>query len=482
MKNLILSLFLLVCFGYGHAQFNQNNHKITVFNIKDFGAIGDSVTLDTKAIQKAIDACTAKGGGTVRVPAGKFQVGTIILKNNVTLSLDYGAYLLGSQNINDYDATLRVPREESNSQCLIYAEDATNITIEGLGVIDGRGTNKAFPADKFNKNARPRLIRMENCNQISLQGVTLKRPAFWGLHLIDCTNIHINNITIRFRNNNVNNDGIDIDGCQNVLIENCDIISGDDGICLKSSLNPCRNVIVRNCVVSSGTAPFKIGTSSRGGFMDVNVSNCYFYDCPMGALKIELVDGGRLENIDISRITMKNVGSPVFIRLGNRGRVYKNFKAQIQNADAKPEGAPIGSIKNVRISDIVAEVTIEDLNERTPGIYHPPTFIKEFPDQMMAQAGPIMITGIPDHYIENVTLENIDISFPGLGTKKHKKNKVAEDIARYPEQFFFGILPSWGAYIRHAKNITFKNVKMQTREADARDEIITDDVIKFVNN
>ena len=201
---------------------------------------------------------------------------------------------------------------------------------------------------------------MTNCDQLTFSGITYRRPAFWGLHLIDCRNIHFNAITVRFRNNNFNNDGLDLDGCENVLIENCDIDSGDDAICLKSSKNPCRNIVVRGCRVASNTAPLKFGTSSRGGFIDVKVTNCYFYDSPMGAIKLQLVDGGRLENVDISRIVMENVGNPIFIRLGNRGRTYDRRTGGGQGADIQPEGAPIGQLKNIRIRDVVAKVTIED--------------------------------------------------------------------------------------------------------------------------
>ncbi|MBU2950941.1 glycoside hydrolase family 28 protein [Tamlana agarivorans] len=485
MKNILVAIFGLFFSSISFAQMpfyaTNINFNDNVIDVRSKGAVGDSITLDTKAFQKAIDACTNSGGGVVRVPAGKYHIGTIILKNNVTLSLDFGAHLLGSQNFDDYRHDLKVAREEANSMCLIYAEDASNITIEGLGVIDGRGTPEAFPKwgegkGKSRKRLpRPRLVRFENCNQVKLSGVTFKRPAFWGVHIVDGTNIHIDGITIRFAGNNVNNDGLDIDGCQNVRIENCDIESGDDGICLKSSLNPCRNYVIRNNIVKSHTSPLKFGTSSAGGFIDIDVSNNYFYDCPMGGIKLELVDGGKMENINISRITMKNVGSPLFIRLGNRGRIYENFTEQIQDADAKPEGAPIGSVKNIRITDLVAEVVIPPVqagHSSNPNGYT---------DRQRAQAGPIMIAGIPGHYIENVVLENIEISYPGLGTKEDAKRVVAEDVARYPEQYFFGILPSWGAYIRHAKNVTFKNVKMTTREADKREMIIVDDVDNFIN-
>ena len=204
---------------------------------------------NTEAIQKTIDACHAAGGGMVLVPAGDFVTGTLHLKSHITLSLDYGASLLGSQNQADYPTDKLRRAREGQSECLLYAEDATDIRLEGLGVIDGRGTPEAFPetpAGRGGGDRRPRLLRFEGCENLTFSGLTYKRPAFWGLHLVDCKNIHFDAITVRFLNNGQNNDGLDLDGCENVLIENCDIQSGDDAICLKSSRNPCRNVVVRD--------------------------------------------------------------------------------------------------------------------------------------------------------------------------------------------------------------------------------------------
>ena len=445
------------------------------FNLKDFGGIGDGVTLNTTALQKAIDACTEAGGGVLRIPSGRYVIGTVEMKSNVTLSLDHGAELLGSQKMEDYPTDKIRPAREGQSQCLFYAEGATNIRLEGLGVIDGRGDSEHFPrrSGPRGRDTRPRLFRFENCKNLTFSGLTYKNPAFWGIHLIDCRKIHFTGVKVRMRNNNYNNDGLDLDGCEDVLIENCDINTGDDGICLKSSKNPCRNITVSGCRVSSNTAPLKLGTSSRGGFINVKVTNCYFYDSPMGAIKLQLVDGGRLENIDISRIVMKNVGNPIFIRLGNRGSTFSRDRSQ---------KAPVGTLRNVRISDVVAEVTVEDREkaasapykglkvDRTPGVT----------DKEKSKAGPIMITGIPGHLIENVTLKNVKISYPGGGTTDDAKRKVPEDIERYPEQFFFGVLPSWGAYIRHAKNIEFNKVELTLRGEDAREKLFLEDVQGFI--
>jgi len=436
--------------------------KPKTFNIKSYGAVGDGEAMDTEAIQKTIDACHAAGGGMVLVPPGDFVTGTLHLKSHITLSLDYGASLLGSQNLEDYPTDKLRRAREGQSACLLYAEDATDIRFEGLGVIDGRGTPEAFPKRMPGRRGdrRPRLLRFESCENLTFSGLTYKRPAFWGLHLVDCRNIHFNAVTVRFLNNQPNNDGLDLDGCENVLIENCDIKSGDDAICLKSSRNPCRNVEVRGCRVCSHTAPLKFGSSTHGGFINVSLTNSYFYDSPMGAMKLALVDGGRLENIRISRLVMENVGCPIFIRLGNRGSTF-----------GKGGKAPVGTLKNVRISDVVARVTLQDRDQSG-----------DYSEREKAKAGPIMISGIPGHYVEDIVLENIKISFPGYASEEEAKRVVPEDENRYPEQFFFGVLPAWGAYIRHAKNIEFKNVELSLRGEDARQKIVLDDVEGFVNH
>ena len=469
---------------------SQQEIRARVFNVVDFGAVNDGKTINTEALQKAIDTCNEAGGGLLRVPLGEYVTGTIQIKSNVILSLEYGASILGSANHDDYPTENLRPSREGQSETLLYAEDASNFSLEGLGTIDGRGTVENFPknAGPNGRDDRPRLIRFENCKNFTLSGLTYKNPGFWGIHLVDCHDLHINAVTIRFHENQPNNDGLDIDACERVLIENCDIIAGDDAICLKSTLKPCRDITVRNCRISSHTAPLKFGTSSTGGFINVNVSNCYFYDSPMGAIKLQVVDGGRMENINISRIQMDNVGCPIFIRLGNRGRTYgANTHTGPNTGPGGSEGQPVGSVKGIRISDINATVNFEDRAAnaaRVAKIHKRPSEPKTGPrtERERAKAGPIMIAGIPGHLIEDVVLENITISYPGTGTAEEAKNVPAEDISRYPEQFFFGVLPSWGAYIRHAKNIEFKNVVMTAREPDARERIVLDDVEGFQEN
>ena len=480
-KTLIIACFFSLLAGFSASAKGEAPQQ---FNVLEFGATGDGSTLDTVALQKAIDACS-EVGGVIRIPAGRYVIGTVEMKSNVTLSLDHGAELLGSQKLEDYPVDKIRPAREGFSECLFYAADATNIRFEGLGVIDGRGSADHFPrgSKSGGRKTRPRLFRFENCENLTFSGLTYKNPAFWGIHLIDCRKVHFTGVKVRMRNNNYNNDGLDLDGCEDVLIENCDIDAGDDGICLKSSKNPCRNIVVRDCVVSSNTAALKFGSSSSGGFINVDVSNCYFHNSPMGGIKLQLVDGGLMENISISRITMEEVGSPIFIRLGDRGHNFtKNTKTGTnQGEEARTKEIPVGKIRNIRISDVVAKVTIEDREKATEAHYRKlqNNQAPGVTDKERAKAGPIMITGIPGHFVEDVVLENIEISYTGLGSAADAKREVPEDIARYPEQYFFGVLPAWGAYIRHAKNIRFKNVRMTTRAEDLREEVKLVDVEGF---
>lgn len=418
------------------------------FNIRSFGATGDGTTLDTEGIQKAIDTCATAGGGQVLIPSGNYVTGTLRMKDHVTLHLEKGATLLGSTNLADY-ATDIVGSIEAPAfnRCLIYAHSAKNISFTGSGWIDARGSKTHFPEKVGNGlGERPMLLRLIACQDVVFQDLNFKNSASWGLHLVDCDRVRFNGIRIESQNNNVNNDGIDLDGCQDVEIIKCHINAGDDAICPKSTTERlCKNIVVRDCVLSSHTAGFKLGTSSRGGFVNIEVTNTKFVDCPMGAIKLLLVDGGRMENVLLSDLKMERVGGPIFVRLGNRGRAYHQPTEQIYDGDQKPEGVPPGIIRNIHIKNIDATIT---------------------GDQRDRQG--IMMTGIPGHRIENIVMENIRITLPGGGTEPEAKRIVPEDIARYPEQFFFGVLPSSFLYARHIKGLSLKNITVTFEKTDAR--------------
>ncbi len=425
------------------------------YDIRDFGAKGDGESLDTAAIQAAIDACGRNGGGVVVVPAGRYVTGTIKLKSKVTLEVAEGGEILGSKDLADYATDIQDSIEAPKfSKCLIYAENAEDITICGQGVIDGRGLMKDFPVKLDGElQERPMLMRFVECRDIKFEDITLKDAASWCVHLVSCEKIRVDNVKIDSMVNH-NNDGFDLDGCEDIVIENSHIVSGDDSICPKSTTGRLtKNMLVKNCRVSSNTAAFKCGTSSAGGFKDIVVTDCVFYDCRMGCIKLLMVDGGVLEDIEISNIKMENVEGPLFIRLGNRGRVYNKPTEQVYEKDVRSEGAAVGKVRNVKIYNIQATVKGSD----------------------KARQG-MMISGVPGYMVEDVLLEDIEISFSGGGTAEDARLVVAEDEARYPEQFFFGVLPSYGLYLRHAKGITLDNVRFELQSEEKRPAIVCDDV------
>lgn len=253
--------------------------------------------------------------------------------------------------------------------------------------------------------------------------------------------------------NNPNNDGINFDGCSNVTLTNSSIQSGDDSICLKSSIpKACENITISNCNVSSNCAAFKLGTASGFTFRNISISDCNFFDCAKGTIKILMVDGGLIENLNINNINIDRCASPIFIRLGNRGRSYDVAVNQNYKQGAKPEGRPVGALRNVSITNFKG--TAVSLDKAENGM---------------------MFTGIPNHYIENVRLENIDITYNGFG-ETDSNIVVPEDEARYPEQNFFGVLPSYGLYLRHVKGLQMKNVSLKLSSADNRPACYFDDV------
>ena len=421
----------------GASSVMETNPNRGASNVKDFGAIGDGLTLDTVALQKAIEACAAGGGGTVWFPPGRYLSGTLFLKSRVTLRLDSGATLLGSRRLEDYPWTLASIRSYADNytgRSLIYGEQLEQIGLEGRGVIDGQGG-----AFKGPYQARPYLLRIIGCRDVSVRDVTLKDSAMWVQHYLACEGVRLDGLTVRSKCN-ANNDGIDLDGCQQVRIANCDIQSGDDAIALKSTLErPCKQVVVANCLLSSDCNAFKLGTESNGGFENILLSNCALYDTRLAGLALEVVDGGTLDGVSISHVTMQNVKGPIFIRLGNRGRPFK----------ADPAAPGIGSLRNVSLSDIQA-----------------------------TGAGPTgcSITGLPGHPVEKVTLSQIRIRFAGGRKEADARRAVPEKPGAYPEYSMFGVLPAFGFYCRHARHLAFEHVDVSAAAPEERPSLTCEDV------
>lgn len=450
-----------------------------IYDVMEYGAKGDGLTLDTSALQAAIDACAAQRGGTVFVPSGIYLTGTLVLRDNVTLYLSVDATLLGSTDIADY-----APGEPGDDfhfrHCILYARDARNIAIKGQGTVDGQGA--AFPCvsrqdsipafqgkvkqqtryvpiteQKARPYERPMLIIFLNCQNISVREILVKNSASWGVHLVACDNVWLEGIRVQNRAR-PNGDGLDLESCRHVFISNCNIDCDDDGICLKSSIaeRPCENFVITNCIISSNTAAVKFGTPSRGGFRNIVISNCAFYNCGMGAIKLLSVDGGTLENVTITNISMDHVEGPIFMRLGNRGSRFR-IPGFSDDGDAQHGEPTVSVLRNVTISNIEASVRAVEVTD---------PMLRVDVDPKTKQG--IFITGLQGQYIENITLRDIHITFPGGGTRDEAAIVVPEDEKMYPEQFFFGKLPAYGAVIRYTRGITFNNVCFELAEDDLR--------------
>ncbi len=444
MRNLA---FFMFCLLSGLTSQGEN------LNVLDLGANPDGKTLNTTIIQKAIDLCSQTGGGEVIFPPGKYLTGSIILKSEVCLNLQKGATLIGSTNIEDYHRVkpdyLALRTGQKTIQ-LIFAEEQDNIGIIGSGTIDGQG--KAFVRQGNDEGIlRPHVIQFINCKNVKIEGVFMTNSAAWMQHYLACDNLYIKGISV-YNHCNCNNDGIDIDGCHDVIISDCIIDSDDDGICLKStSPRLCRNVTVSNCVVHSHCNSLKLGTETTGGFQNIQISNCLvspseketvIYGKPEGqsAISVEMVDGGILDQVSFDHISILETGCPIFIRLGNRARKYTQ--------EAPPP--LIGSLRNVSITNVIATTSFKTTSN---------------------------ITGIPGAYVENIYLGNIQITNKSEGTAEDVAMVLPENDESYPTSEMFGnVLPASGFFVRHVKNITFENVRLILENLNVLPAFVLDDV------
>lgn len=428
--------------------------------MRAYGAKGDGTTGDGAAIAKAIGAAAAAGGGTVRFGAGTYLSGSVHLRSNITLFFDQGATLVaaGPGQDGQYD-----PPEDNPAagkfqdfghthwhNSLIWGEGLENVSILGPGRLWGRGLvrNDDGPDGRGNKT-----ISLKLCRNVTIRDVTIQHGGWFGILATGVDNLTIDNLRI-----DTNRDGMDIDCCRNVHVSNCSVNSpNDDGICLKSSygLGQARateNVTVTNCGVSGfdegtlldgtlgrtrrgGTGRIKFGTESNGGFKNITVSNCTFNFC--NGLALETVDGGLLEDVSISNITMRDiVAAPIFLRLGSRLR--------------GPAGTAVGALRRVNISDVV----VYNADPRYAAI----------------------LSGIPGHPLEDVALSNIQIWYGGGGTKAQAVIKPPEQEAAYPEPSMFGAMPCYGFFLRHVKGVTLENIGLHTLAEDQRPAFALEDV------
>jgi polygalacturonase len=439
------------------------------FDVKKYGAAGNGETLDTAAINKAIETAASAGGGTVYFPAGTYLSFSIHLKSNIALYLDQGAILLaatpGEQG--GYDPAEPNPWGDEHKyqdfghshwhDSLIWGEGLENISILGPGLIYGQGLGKWDRPD--DKGAGNKAIALKLCHNVIIRDVTFLMGGHFCILPTGVDNFTIDNVKI-----DTNRDGINVDCCRNVRISNCTVNSpNDDAIVLKSSFalgyaRATENVTITNCQVTGydegtfldGTfkqtqqqAPdrggvtgrIKFGTESNGGFKNITISNCVFEHCR--GLALETVDGGLLEGVTISNITMRDITNcPFFLRLGRRMR--------------GPEGLTVGKLRRVNISNVI----VYNAEPRYGSL----------------------IMGIPGHAIEDVKLSNIRILVKGGAVKEQAEVEVPELEDGYPDPRVFGEIPAYGFFIRHVKGIEFNNVDVGFMNDDFRPAFILDDV------
>ena len=442
----------------------QSVPSANLFNPRQFGAIADGKALDSPAINAAINACNKAGGGVVYCSPGRYLCGTVELKSNVTLYLEAGAVILGSTDVQVYTPKPGPdPTADAGQSHLLYARDVENVSVVGLGKIDGQGqsfwgaTNrKPVPdtekwSDARHLDWKPRarvspMIELVNCTNLRLESIELTGASGWTLRPINCTRVFIQGITIRNPAIGPNTDGIDLTGCQHVVISDCLIDTGDDAICLKSE-NPygdtpqiSKNIAVTNCIITSSTNGFKIGTATQGGFENITFSNSTIVSSDpdiasrmVAGLAIEMVDGGWIEGLVISGIQIQDARAPLLIRRGKRSNPFPTDKA---------------GLRGVQIEGVQATGAILTSS----------------------------ITGIPGMEIEDVRLSNIHIDTVMPGNKEWLHASVPEVPAAYPQSRMFGWLPASGLYCRHVQGLSLRDVSFTAPVQEWRNTMIFDDV------
>ncbi|HQK40590.1 MAG TPA: glycosyl hydrolase family 28 protein, partial [Flavobacterium alvei] len=327
---------------------------------------------------------------------------------------------------------------------LFYGDHIQNVTITGKGTIDGQGDyNKwMYVKDLGTEKDRPSILAFVASKNITVSQITLIDPACWTQVYIESDHIKIQNIKVDSGKLTPNRDGIDIVDCHDVLIENCDIKSEDDGICFKSgSEYGCKDIVVKNCVidklnVNAGNA-FKLGTDGLGSFTNFDVSGLIIKNVKQNsAIAIESMDGAVIDNISVSDCTITNSGQAIFILLANRNRTVPGRKPRI------------GSISNIYFKNI----TGTDFTQQYPSI----------------------ITGIKGHHIQNITFENLNFMMKGgINTTDQT---VMEYDGKYPEGSKFGNTNAFGFYIRHTDSASFLNCNIKTQLPDSREWLVQNNV------
>lgn len=435
------------------------------YNIRDFGARGDGRSLDTAALQSAIDQCAKEFGGTVLVPAGTFVIGTVEIKSNVTLHLAAGAILLGTTDGKQYYAANAIPlRGDSTlgdgNVGLIFAVKADNVTIEGPGMIDGQG--KEFhspgrgqaPPSGRGGNDRPYHLLFHQCTNLTVRNIFLKAGAYHSVRIIQSSYVKLDGIRIYNRVNG-NNDGFHFISAEHVAMSNCDVQCQDDACALFGS---CRFITITNCQFSTRWSVFRFG---GGEAENITVSNCLIYDTYGCPVKMRCGPRSRFENIAFSNIIMRNVTGPISIGLGPQAPVAAR-SGEDAAAALRPAQAP-GIVRNISFSGIHA--TVID-----------PVPQPDYPWSSGYRPGEfktcIVLNGV-DSQLEHISFNDVHITFSGGGTAQEAAAEVPKTAGEY---FELGILPSYALYARNVRGLTLDNVRFEKAKPDLRPAVVADHV------
>lgn len=428
-----------------------------VYNIRDYGAKGDGKTVDTAALQAAIDACTKDGGGTVLVPAGTFVIGTTELKSNVTLHIAADGTLLGSADGKQYHAVDAIPLEgdttlRDGNWAMLFAVRQKNIRVEGPGTINGQGAQFHSPQrgvmapSGLRGDQRPYFVLVYQCQDVTVSNISLIDCAFHCIRPIESQRLHMDRIYIHSRVNS-NNDGFHFISCEYATVTNCVILCGDDACAMFGS---CRNITVTNCFFSTRWSVFRFGGGHAG---NIAVSNCVLSVVDGCPFKFQGDAGSLFENMSFSDIVLDEVTGPISISVGAR------------RARRTGQEFPPVVVRNISFSHIHGKVTTnpaETLPESTlhvglrPGEAH----------------SAIVLNAIDGCIIEDISFNDVHITFGGGGTADEGARRDVPKV--FGEYFELGPIPAFGLYARNARGITLSNVRFQTATPDLRPAVVLD--------
>lgn len=432
-----------------------------IYNVRDYGAEGDGKTLDTVAIQKAIDACFNDKGGTVLIPAGDFLCGTVELKSNITLHLSSQGKLLGSPKREDYSVGKGVPPGNGNI-VFLYAVNAENLSIEGKGTIDGNGL--AFYNGKGDNTGpgqhgvggnfdRPHLLIFYQCTNLSMRDAFFTASAYHCCRILKCRQVHIDGIRI-YNRVNKNNDGFHFNDSQYVHIVNCDVQCQDDACALFGSN---QFVTVTNCSFSTRWSIFRFGS---GESQNIAISNCLIYDTYGCPVKVSAGRAG-IENFTFSNIIMRNVTGPIGI----------GFSGTSNHSDSNNQNAAKPFIRNIAFNGIRATVVAQPLPH--PDIHF------DLHTWEGEKNSCITLNAMGEFYLENISFTDVHVKYAGGGTAEQAAKRDVPNIAAE----YFGVWdkapggpPAYGMYARNVKGLTLQNVRLEYEKPDARPALIFDNV------